>query len=569
MISDQVLERKLRMLDSTPVASIDEVYPPVAVRPAPPERPCGPRDLSFLGSGTFGAVHARRRHGAQEVRAVKEVPRRLLHSLQGLRHTLTEVAVLRTLRHESLVAVHEVLHTADHLYLVMDLGRGQELYKVIAQRQPVQRLGVSESQLVTRKLLSALDFIHERDIVHRDVKPENILFDPGSGDTRLIDFGLAKMIRPRAAPAAGGNPARLFPSGPMPHQQRPPGPASSSPPRPDPRPSPAAPSGATPAGHSPGNQLVEVTPGTYSKEYAAMEAVVGMVAAEGRQTWQSTRRTLPKLDIYGAGATLWVMLVGCLPPWYQVCRMALRREQLEAVLQQIRELVAALQFPGHAGHLAEEAPDALQLLKRMMAVDPHARPSAQEAMQDPFLMPGSIRVVAPRQGEIKLQPPPCSGKRRRVGRGCGAARGCPSGRGYGAAPAQPCPLQTPGAHDGHPALEAARAPTGSSGGSGGAGDWDGEAEAAGEQCCHPPPAERSPPHHQQLPGAELRPGQQQQQQQVLHDHFREAVPAASAAAGAGAAAGGPRDAVDDLAQGFAGLMTPFQQQEDPEDSAEP
>jgi len=100
-----------------------------------------------------------------------------------------EYELARKIRHPSLVEVYESGTIEGQLYLAMEFIPGQNL----ADRVPAgKRLPMQEALSIIRDMADALAALHARNIVHRDVKPSNIMFKDGRA--RLGDFGLAKDI---------------------------------------------------------------------------------------------------------------------------------------------------------------------------------------------------------------------------------------------------------------------------------------------------------------------------------------------------------------------------------------
>ncbi|GAB2606610.1 hypothetical protein Aab01nite_01740 [Paractinoplanes abujensis] len=100
----------------------------------------------------------------------------------------TEARMMAALRHPGIVQVYDYGETADGDYLVMEFVEGIPLAKRIEQ---AGRLGPAETMTIVAQVADALQVAHEAGIVHRDVKPANLLVRPG-GAIVLVDFGVAR-----------------------------------------------------------------------------------------------------------------------------------------------------------------------------------------------------------------------------------------------------------------------------------------------------------------------------------------------------------------------------------------
>ena len=100
-----------------------------------------------------------------------------------------EVRLGRSLQHPGLVRVFELIDTGDRLAVVMELVAGGS----VAQRLEAGPLPIDEVIRIADETLEALAFLHREGVVHRDVKPSNLLLDAG-GRVRLADLGLVRRL---------------------------------------------------------------------------------------------------------------------------------------------------------------------------------------------------------------------------------------------------------------------------------------------------------------------------------------------------------------------------------------
>jgi tetratricopeptide (TPR) repeat protein/predicted Ser/Thr protein kinase len=101
-----------------------------------------------------------------------------------------EAQTASTLRHDGIVPVHAAGLERGRPYLVMDLVRGESLREVVRREGPLPE---ERAATLVRDVARALQHAHERGVLHRDVKPENVLLDQ-AGRPRLTDFGLASIL---------------------------------------------------------------------------------------------------------------------------------------------------------------------------------------------------------------------------------------------------------------------------------------------------------------------------------------------------------------------------------------
>jgi WD40 repeat protein/tRNA A-37 threonylcarbamoyl transferase component Bud32 len=142
--------------------------------------------LHTLGQGAFGTVYAARDSELDRVVALK-VPRGRPDRAADLDRLLREARSVGRLRHPSIVPVYEVGQAEDLPYLVCELVQGVTLADLLSSGRPAPR-GAAEWAAT---LAEALHYAHQSGVVHRDVKPANIMLEERRVP-RLMDFGLAK-----------------------------------------------------------------------------------------------------------------------------------------------------------------------------------------------------------------------------------------------------------------------------------------------------------------------------------------------------------------------------------------
>src|SRR5207302_27903 len=160
-----------------------------------------------IGQGASAVVHRGWHNGLQRTVAMKFLPN--IHEATAKARFVRESRALRRLDHPNIV---QVLDTGEHEgtpYIVFDFIAGGSLGDRIAQ----EPLTDGEALAVLDGIAKGLDFAHRQNIVHRDVKPANVLLDM-TGSPVIVDFGLARLMEQPSATATGlfaGTPAYMSP----------------------------------------------------------------------------------------------------------------------------------------------------------------------------------------------------------------------------------------------------------------------------------------------------------------------------------------------------------------------
>lgn len=150
-----------------------------------------------LGDGSYGVVYIATHKTTGQIRAVKSIPKSRIRNPARLD---TEIAIMTEADHPNIIKFYEVYENARSIYLVMDYCSGGELFNYIIEKK---RLTEKEAAGIFNQILSAIRYLHSHDIVHRDMKPENLIFasaPQSESPLKLIDFGLSKIFVAESAP---------------------------------------------------------------------------------------------------------------------------------------------------------------------------------------------------------------------------------------------------------------------------------------------------------------------------------------------------------------------------------
>uniref|UniRef100_A0A4W5RZG7 Calcium/calmodulin-dependent protein kinase 1Da n=1 Tax=Hucho hucho TaxID=62062 RepID=A0A4W5RZG7_9TELE len=146
--------------------------------------------FSFSPSGAFSEVVLAQERSTGKMFAVKCIPKK---ALKGKESSIeNEINVLRKIKHENIVALEDIYESSNHLYLIMQLVSGGELFDRIVEKGFYTE---KDASTLIRQVLDAVDYLHKLGIVHRDLKPENLLYFNPQDESKIMisDFGLSKM----------------------------------------------------------------------------------------------------------------------------------------------------------------------------------------------------------------------------------------------------------------------------------------------------------------------------------------------------------------------------------------
>lgn len=144
--------------------------------------------LELVGEGSFGRVHKGRKRFTGQVVALKFMPKvnRSEGELQSLRK---EIEILRGLQHPNIVQLYDSFETETEVVVVTEYAEGQ-LFQIL---EDDGHLPESQVRKIACQLVSALYYLHFHRILHRDMKPHNVLLGK-NGVVKLCDFGFARTM---------------------------------------------------------------------------------------------------------------------------------------------------------------------------------------------------------------------------------------------------------------------------------------------------------------------------------------------------------------------------------------
>ncbi|KAL4922325.1 kinase-like domain-containing protein [Aspergillus aurantiobrunneus] len=146
------------------------------------------QQLEKLGEGTYATVYKGRNCQTGEMVALKEIH---LDSEEGTPSTaIREISLMKELHHDNVLSLYDVIHTENKLMLVFEY-MDQDLKRYMDTHGNHGQLEPAIVKSFSFQLLCGIAFCHENRILHRDLKPQNLLIN-SKGQLKLADFGLAR-----------------------------------------------------------------------------------------------------------------------------------------------------------------------------------------------------------------------------------------------------------------------------------------------------------------------------------------------------------------------------------------
>ena len=138
-----------------------------------------------------GAIHKK-----TGKRVAIKVMKKSVMTPQDVELVKQEIEIMKISQHPNLIRMLDVFENIEHIYIVMEVLEGGDLFSYLEKRKfkiPEQR-----AAKITHSLAAGLYYLHSYGVVHRDMKPENVLMveKTENSDVKIVDFGLSKMVGP-------------------------------------------------------------------------------------------------------------------------------------------------------------------------------------------------------------------------------------------------------------------------------------------------------------------------------------------------------------------------------------
>jgi len=152
--------------------------------------------IKELGSGSFGVVSLGEDKSSKMIRCIKTIDKSRMDVPQAqIKH---EIEVMKSLDHPNIVKIYEVFEDFQNMYIIMEYCEGDELYNHIRSMQnDKKRFTEKYIAKLMKQILQGVRYCHLRNVVHKDMKPQNLMLDKSKMEVKIIDFGVAEIFQAR------------------------------------------------------------------------------------------------------------------------------------------------------------------------------------------------------------------------------------------------------------------------------------------------------------------------------------------------------------------------------------
>ena len=181
--------------------------------------------LKCLGKGAFGEVYLTSKKGTKQKFATKKIDKKFTQNPRAKKYLDNEINILKEINHPNIIKLYEVKETTQFSYLLMELCNGGGLSDCLEYYQKKYKKPFTEEivQYLMKQIVSGINYLHKKNILHRDIKLDNILVNFDSDEdkrnrnmlkakVKIIDFGFARHLEPdKLAYSTLGSPINMDP----------------------------------------------------------------------------------------------------------------------------------------------------------------------------------------------------------------------------------------------------------------------------------------------------------------------------------------------------------------------
>ena len=164
--------------------------------------------INLIGKSSFGEIYLSSKNGSSTQYATKVIDKSSIENTEAKKYIDNEISILKEINHPNIVNLIEIKNTEDKLYIVQEYCNGGGLDKFLEKYHAENKKGLPEEmvQYIMRQILSAMEYLSSKEIMHRQIKLDNILINYEDENDRinnnimtatikLIDFSFAIILK--------------------------------------------------------------------------------------------------------------------------------------------------------------------------------------------------------------------------------------------------------------------------------------------------------------------------------------------------------------------------------------
>ncbi len=150
--------------------------------------------IKSLGSGSYGNVFLAYDNIKNRLVAMKVIHLSDENTDKKYKSAMREVSIIKDIKHENIASIYEIIYDENnYIFIVMDFISGGHILKKNPFGKGYEQLLEKDVKKYMYDIVSGLHYLHSRKIIHKDIKPENILVD-SNGKAKIVDFGISEIV---------------------------------------------------------------------------------------------------------------------------------------------------------------------------------------------------------------------------------------------------------------------------------------------------------------------------------------------------------------------------------------
>jgi len=166
--------------------------------------------FKLIGRGVFGCVYLTSKKGSSMKYATKKINKKIYKNEKAKKYLDNEIDILKAIEHPNIIKLIDIKETLEHCFIVTEFCNGGYLSFCLEKYQQMHKKAFPEEivQYLMRQIMNAICYLHDKKILHRNLKLDNIVINYDDekdrfknnilkGKVKIIDFGVARYLKKR------------------------------------------------------------------------------------------------------------------------------------------------------------------------------------------------------------------------------------------------------------------------------------------------------------------------------------------------------------------------------------